>query len=166
MTRKVSFAVLFAVVFAVGAPALFAQDAASAAADNNMFIAIELATAIPMYGPETATALLEANGWAQRFVPGLPWCAERAANARSLPKRRTARTLEAGLSPLAPQLDRAALGAFDRFWNRKYAWLDQAERDQRFKRRPEIATNHLNDHQQRVLTAWEARLREHGVPPP
>ncbi len=42
MTRKVSFAVLFAVVFALGAPALFAQDAASAAADNNMFIAIAI----------------------------------------------------------------------------------------------------------------------------
>ena len=47
MTRKVSFAVLCAVVFAVAAPALFAQDgasgqAASGPADNNMFIAIAI----------------------------------------------------------------------------------------------------------------------------
>jgi hypothetical protein len=55
---------------------------------------------------------------------------------------------------------------WDRYWNRKYAFLDAPTRAQRFKRRPDRATNHLVDFQDRVLGEWRDRLRSHGIAEP
>lgn len=133
--------------------------------DRSAYIAVELATAVPMYG-DACARLLEANPWASTYVRGWDWAVRRARNAPELPERRLARGIEAFAARGGDDLDRRALGAWDRYWNRKYGWLDADTRAQRFKRRPDVATNHLNDFQFWVLDEWRERLRRHGVDEP
>jgi hypothetical protein len=62
-------------------------------------------------------------------------------------------------------LERAAIASWSAYWDRKYAWLPTSTRQQRFKRRPEIATNHLHDFQAYVLGEYERRCAAAGVAP-
>jgi hypothetical protein len=136
--------------------------------DRTMYTAVELLTAVPMYGRACAE-LVEANAWARSYIPGFDAFAERARNAPELPPRPAAAAIERALvasGDRAVQLDRGLLAGWSAFWDRKYARLDPATRAQRFKRRPEVATNHLDDFQFRVLEAWTARRRDHGLAPP
>lgn len=132
--------------------------------DRNLFTAVELATAVPMYGPQACARLLEANGWAARYVPGLPWSLQRARAAARLPRPRLARAIErATAGDLGRGVEQASVDAWDRYWNRKYDWLDEQTRAQRFKRRAEVATNHLHDFQGYVLGEVRRRLAAVGV---
>ncbi len=54
---------------------------------------------------------------------------------------------------------------WDGYWNKKYAWLRPDLRAQRFKRRSEIATNHLHDFQDYVLREVAARYNRAGLAP-
>ncbi|MCK6505831.1 hypothetical protein L6R53_20990 [Myxococcota bacterium] len=135
--------------------------------DRNLFTAVELATAVPMYGPAGCAALLRANAWSRRFVPGMPWAEQRAAAAAPLPRSPLARGVEATIAgPGGQRIERASVAAWDRYWNRKYAWLDEATRAQRFKRREEVATNHLHDFQGYVLDEVRRRLVAVGLDEP
>ncbi len=134
--------------------------------DRNLFTAMELATAIPVHGAAWSVALLEANrSWAERWVPGYDWSVARAANAPTHPPSRVAGAAEGALGAFGPHLERAALGAWSRYWDHKYAWLPRAARSQRFKRRPEIATNHLHDFQGYVIAEFERRCSAAGLEP-
>lgn len=125
--------------------------------DHSVFTAIELATAVPLFGD--CAPFVAANGWARRWVPGLDFALARAAAAPPLPARRFPEAwLPAGAEALL-------LRAWDRFWNLKYRALDPATRAQRFKRRPELSTNHFEDFQGKVIAAYEGRCAEAGVAP-
>jgi len=132
--------------------------------DRNVFTAVELATAVPMHGPEACEALLARNDWAARYVPGLDWARQRARRCPPLPAVRGAARAEALLSGrLGERLESGSLAFWDAYWNRRYAWLPASVRDQRFKRRPEIATNHLHDFQDYVLGELGRRLAAAGA---
>jgi hypothetical protein len=134
--------------------------------ERNAFTAMELATAVPLHGAAACVALLEANAaWARRWVPGFDWSVARARNAPTHRSPAATRALEAALRPAAPRIESAALAAWDRYWNAKYAWLPDATRARRFKRRPEAATNHLHDFSDFVLTEYARRCVAAGVDP-
>lgn len=136
--------------------------------DQNLFTAVELATAVPLAGRESCVALLEANVWAREYVPGLDWSIARA-------KALSPDTLAGPGEPRARvRFESLAMDAFDRYWDRKYHWLDAGVRAQRFKRRQYVATNHLHDFQGYVLREVDARYRavqldrplsRHALPP-
>lgn len=132
--------------------------------DRNAYTAMELATAVPMYGADACAALLAANGWARRYVPGLDWSVARARCAPALPAS-PVRGVEELVAPVRPRLEALARSGWSRFWDTKYAWLDDRTRQQRFKRRPEIATNHLHDFQEYVLGEYGRRLAQVGLAP-
>lgn len=134
--------------------------------EHNAYTAIELATAVPMRNGDLCRRLLEANRWADAFVPGFDWAVRRAANTPDAPRRPFGRAIEAMLDAGGGDLDRRALALWSRYWDRKYAWLDDRTRAQRFKRRRDIATNHLNDFQGWVMQEWRARLAAAAVPEP
>jgi hypothetical protein len=131
---------------------------------RNLFTAVELCTAIPMYGPEACSAFLAANVWAERFVPGMCWSVERAGNARNQTRSRSVTVLESAWSgPLAHRAETRALSLWDRYWRRKYHWLSEAQRDRRFQRSATVATNHFNDFQEYVLREAQGRLSRAGL---
>ena len=134
--------------------------------DRNAFTAMELATAVPMAGGAACAGFLRANAWAEGFVPGYAWSIERAERAPELPRRRIAGWVEAVGKPVRGPLERASIGLWSRFWDTKYSWLPAQDRAQRFKRRPEIATNHLHDFQDYVLREYRRRLDAHGLDGP
>ena len=139
---------------------LLATDAL-ALPQRSMFHAVELATAVPMFGPEACGALLAANPWAAERVPGWAFPTERAAAAAPLPSPRLQQALEAA-SPTALE----ALGArsVQGFWARRYGWLPESERARRFQAGPSVATNHLHDFSGWVNAEYEARCAAEGVP--
>jgi hypothetical protein len=130
--------------------------------DRNVFTAMELATAVPLYGPDACVAFLSANTWAEAHVPGLRWNVERARHARPL---RQVRWAEAATAPLRGLLEERAMKLWTGFWDHKYDWLPERARAQRFKRRPEIATNHLHDFQDYVLRELASRCHAAGIEP-
>lgn len=131
--------------------------------EHNMFTAMELATAVPMYGPEACTALVDQNrAWAAEHIWNQDFIRGRAQAAASLPERSGSRSAERLVQAL-PGVEERALGFWNRYWNRKYGWLDSDSRDQRFKRREDIATNHLNDFQGWVLREWRERCVDAGI---
>ena len=130
---------------------------------RNLFTAIELATAVPMYGPEACASFIQANWWAEQFVPGLSWSLQRAQQARSLPGKPWLKPVGKMLPDgMKHRLERQALDMWDRYWNRKYNWLDERDRAQRFQRQPHVATNHLHDFQDHVLREVAQRLESIG----
>jgi hypothetical protein len=78
-----------------------------------------------------------------------PHGAASSASAARFPSRSSERRLE----------------LWDGYWNKKYAWLRDDLRAQRFKRRSEIATNHLHDFQDYVLREVAARYDRAGLAP-
>lgn len=132
--------------------------------DQNLFTAVELATAVPMAGPEACSALLAANGWARRHVPGFGWSEQRASHAAPLRPPALLSALERRWQgPPAEAVERQAVALWHRYWEEKYAWLTPTTRAQRFKRRAEIATNHLHDFQDYVLREVSWRWETAGV---
>lgn len=127
---------------------------------RNMFTAMELATAVPLHNSALCAAFLDANSWANAYVPGLAFNRERAASAPTFPGNPGARVVE---RLLGPRMEAASMTAWDRYWNTKYHWLAADVRRQRFKRRPEIATNHLHDFQQYVLNEYTRRCDAAGI---
>ncbi len=130
--------------------------------DRNLFTAMELATAVPLYGPEACARFLEENAWAEAYVPGYAWNLDRARHARTLHTPTWAERLAV---PLRPLVERESMALWTRFWDKKYHWLPATTRSQRFKRRPEIATNHLHDFQDYVLREYRSRCALAGVDP-
>ncbi len=138
---------------------LLATDALPIAG-KSMFHAVELATAVPLFGPEACTALLEANAWAGERVRGLAFSRRRAALASPLPPA------HARFEPLIPSsLEPLAADVMSRFWEKRYAWLPAAERERRFQRSPSAATNHLHDFSGWVNTEYAARCHAVGLQP-
>ncbi|MFT4977330.1 MAG: hypothetical protein ACI8S6_003235 [Myxococcota bacterium] len=134
---------------------------------RNLFTAVELATAVPMYGPSACAELIEANPWARRFVPGLDWSLARAQAALPLPSGGPAGATERLWSDaVAVRAERSALSMWDRYWNRKYDWLPDEVRARRFQRQAGTATNHLHDFQDYVLREASARLSAAGLDEP
>jgi hypothetical protein len=125
--------------------------------DHTVFTAMELATAVPLHGD--CAPFIEANGWARRWVPGLDFALARARNAPPLPRVRAPAVV------VPPPVESRLLAGWDRFWNRKYRALDADTRAQRFKRRPEVSTNHFEDFQGKVIAAYTERCRDAGVEP-
>jgi hypothetical protein len=129
--------------------------------EHDVYTAMELATAVPLHGAATCAALLDANPWARRFVPGLGWSRARAVRAPTHAPSPLARVVEPLVGATA---ERWSLRTWDRYWNRKYDFLDEATRAQRFKRRADVSTNHLHDFRQWVLDEFRRRCDEEGVP--
>jgi predicted nucleotidyltransferase len=124
---------------------------------KNMFTAVELATAMPMAGRESILRLLQANrDWVKAYVPGFDWSIERASKLR--PDSDSSLHL-----PSSSWLEKRAMSLWSHYWDRKYHWLDEDTRLQRFKRRPGVATNHLHDYQDYVLNEVSRRLAPLGL---
>ncbi len=125
--------------------------------EHTMFTAVELATAVPMAGAEACVALVDANPWARRFVPGLDGSRQRAAMA---PPILAPHAVEARVPA---DWDDTARAVMQRFWAWRYRWLDELDRRKRFKQEAGVATNHLHDHSAWVAREFAARCEAHGV---
>jgi hypothetical protein len=125
------------------------------AEERDIYAAVELVTARPLYGPTGCRALLAANPWVRRWFPAAAIDAPSCA--------RPIRASGPGRPALDP-LDEAARRAWDRYWGAKYRHLAPDELGRRFRRDPHVSTNHLDDWRAPVLRAWRERLEAQGIP--
>ncbi len=127
---------------------------------RSMFHAVELATAIPMFGPVACSALLRENPWLASRVPGQAFALARAEAA----PRASAAALRSSVEALVPAaVERLGAEAIDRLWERRYAWLPEAERTRRFQRGTGVATNHLHDYSGWVNAEYARRCAAVGL---
>ncbi|MEC8276210.1 MAG: hypothetical protein VX026_00740 [Myxococcota bacterium] len=122
---------------------------------RNVFTAVELSTAIPLFGAEACRAFVEANAWAAQFVSNQKFVLERAAIVPSKP-------IGSSSNAMLEALDSHSLRLWNRYWERKYKHLPDAVRQKRFRRERGKAANHLHDFQDRVIDALEMRLQHFG----
>lgn len=125
---------------------------------RSMFHAVELATAVPMAGPAECAGLLDANPWAEAFVPGLEFSRRRA---RAAPPIGAHPGVEAAIPP---RLETLGARVINDLWERRYGWLPAPERARRFQRGAGVATNHLHDYSAWVNDEFLRRCAEVGVP--
>lgn len=127
---------------------------------RSMFHAVELATAVPMFGAAACSALLRANPWVGARVPGHAFALARAAAAPAASAGRVRAVVES-LVPTA--VERVGARAIDRLWERRYAWLSAPERARRFQRGADVATNHLHDYSGWVNQEYARRCASAGL---
>ncbi len=127
---------------------------------RSMFHAVELATAVPMFGSQACSALLRANPWMGARVPGQAFALARAEAAPNAPGAAIRERVEA-MVPTA--VERAGARAIDRLWERRYAWLSASERARRFQRGVAVATNHLHDYSGWVNAEYARRCAAVGL---
>lgn len=118
---------------------------------RNVFTAIELSTAIPLFGSEACQAFVQANSWAKVFVPNQAFVRRRAELVPS-------KSLHQEEQALLNLLDAQSQRLWNRYWEGKYKHLPTAIRQKRFRRERGKAANHLHDFQDRVIQALDERL--------
>lgn len=124
------------------------------APERDIYAAVELVTARPLFGPEACGALFAENLWVRNWFPAF----DPSAATRALPVRSRGRSL-----PALDRLDERARWAWDRYWLRKYRHLRAEDLALRFRRDPHVSTNHLDDWRAPVLDQWRVRLAAHGI---
>ena len=118
---------------------------------QNIFTAIELSTAIPLFGSEACQAFVQANSWAKVFVPNQSFVLKRTELVPSI-------SLHQEEQALLNLLDAQSQRLWNRYWEGKYKHLPSAIRQKRFRRERGKAANHLHDFQDRVIQALDERL--------
>ena len=124
---------------------------------QNVFTAVELSTAIPLFGAEACQAFVGANAWAAQFVANQKFVMERASIVPSMPFRSSSNAVLGALDSQSQRI-------WNRYWERKYKHLPDSVRAKRFRRERGKAANHLHDFQDRVIEAVDQRLQRFGHP--
>jgi hypothetical protein len=129
--------------------------------DHSLFTAHELAQMVPLYGWDVYEELVQANDWAQCFLPNA------FAAARDLPKREIG-SLSRALKWVGERLLRGKLG--DRLERREMDYKIARLMNQAVCRdtsaavfTPHCCKGHLDDHGDRIGKAYAERLRRLGL---
>jgi len=141
----------------------FAATDAMVVAGRNIYQATEIAQLKPLYNTGLFRAYLDANGWIRRFFPNFdtgPLRLPRATERRSLLQRLA--ELPFRFLP-ADRIDAALMRAMKREWARRHPELDERTRDEIFLCARGKSRAYAGNFQGKILRAYEARLRTHGV---
>jgi len=133
--------------------------------EKNLFTATELATALPLYGPEHYSNLLKANPWLTDFFP----------NFRPRPTDDVARSKQRGIKKileacfnLAPfsRLDhhfkKMTLQRWEKLYRREYS---DADFRVAFKTKDHASKNHPRNYQRKVLELYADKVKAFGLSP-
>lgn len=123
---------------------------------KNVFTAIELSTAVPLFGAEACSAFIRSNQWSASFVPNQDFNLRRAELIPSI-------SLNGHSFVGFNWTEDNLLNLWDRYWEKKYAHLPKEDREKRFRRESGKAANHLHDFQDRVIDALRNRLALMGI---
>ena len=141
----------------------FAATDALVVAERNIYQATEIAQLKPLYNTALFRAYLAANRWIWDFFPnfdtaalGLPRATERRSRLQRLAEY-PFRFLP------ADRIDAALMRAMRRTWARRHPDLDARTREEIFRCAPGESRAYAGNFQGKVLGAYAARLRAHGV---
>jgi hypothetical protein len=129
----------------------FIDESALLLEEQNVYIATELCSLIPVCGTETYRQFMQVNAWSRDFLPNY-----RHQKLSDMDDRNgfAKRLFSALLNRLKPEpLNEWLMRFTDRRWRRKWARkaYPVADYDDAFKTRPNISKNHHLNYQKRIL---------------
>jgi len=126
--------------------------------DTNYFVSTELSHLIPTVNYQFYEDMLNANSWYLRDYPNkarIP-----AGESADLPSGITKRTIEWLLSgAFGAWLDDRLLAYTLRRWRSKYPEMSEEDFELQFRSRKNVCKRHTHGFQNKVLTAWEEKIR-------
>jgi len=130
--------------------------------EKNLFTATEIVTLLPLYGREWCVRFFESNRWAQRRYPNfrLRLAESTPFHRRSWGKKWAEYLLSGRLGHL---LDRQTMRLTVGYWRRKFSHFNPETFNVALKSRQYVSKHHPLHFQQRVLVAYEKRVKEMGV---
>ncbi len=131
--------------------------------ERNVYLATEIAHLKPLYGSTLFDDYMTANMWIREYFPNfdlqlLP--STTANNRRSL--LQIMLEIPFALLP-ADALDSYLLHAMRRVWRNRYPDLDESTRERIFHSTRQESRAYGGDFQDKILTLYEHKLKEHGV---
>lgn len=126
----------------------FVDETALKLEDENYFIALELATVIPLYGKNHHDALIKTNHWIYDFVPNI------TINKRYLDTISEVKGIKKCGEFLwnSDRLNVFLMNLTDRKWRKKWSkrGFDMSKYDRAFKTTLHVSKNHPNDYQEKI----------------
>jgi hypothetical protein len=130
--------------------------------EKNIFTATELVTLIPLYGKEHYGQLIVANQWIKKYLPNHTGRSvdHVAAHRPSWMKRR----LEDVINLVgANYLEQVFMGLLANRWEKRYRpAYSKPDFEVAFKAKEYVSKGHPNNHQKKILEAYEQKLTEFG----
>lgn len=162
-----SFLILFKKVFLFNSKKFFCinhfiSESYFEVTDRNRYIAVEIATLRSIFNEELLHRYRHANTWILDYLPnaGVGAPSPNASRSRSFFQR----FLEAPFSGTwGDRLDSALLSFWRRIWNRRYAHVPEAKRNELFRSEPFLSTAYGGDFLNQILREYRKRLRQHGL---
>jgi hypothetical protein len=126
--------------------------------DRNVFTATELVSVIPTYNYLLYEKFLEQNPWTQDFLPNAIQRDDKYCVSRSkfVPKRILERIFS---GKAGNHLDELCFRITLKYWKRKFSHFDANEFDHKLRSRKNVSKHHPLGYQQKVLKAFEEKLR-------
>ncbi|MCH8325212.1 MAG: hypothetical protein IIB83_01400 [Bacteroidetes bacterium] len=125
--------------------------------DKNIFIAIELASLLPIYGSDFYDKLYSSNEWIKNYVPNYPM--RETKNIKKFKPCLMQKIIEPLLdNKLGSHLDDYFMNLFYKYDKKRYFDYDEKSFNSAFKIRKNISTHHPDSFQNKVLHALEQKI--------
>ena len=125
--------------------------------DKNIFIAIELASLLPIYGSDFYDKLYSSNQWIKNYVPNYPM--RETKNIKKFKLCLMQKIIEPLLdNKLGSHLDDYFMNLFYKYDKKRYFDYDEKSFNSAFKIRKNISTHHPDSFQNKVLHALEQKI--------
>ena len=130
---------------------------------RNIYSAIEIATLKPLVNPTLFKEYMAANAWITRFLPN--WRVDpNLSGCRAVKGSRLQRFFEPFFpTHLADELDNFLMSRWQKIWRRRYAFLDDEERERLYECRKYLSTAYGEDFLRKILDAYCLRLERFGL---
>ena len=141
----------------------FVSEDALAIPDRNLFTAMEIVHAKPIFNANMFRRFLSANPWVHELLPNWTHAVHPVVPCNNRHSR-FLRILESALRVFdLDALDDALMARWQRVWKRRYPELSTSRRDTLFRVRKTVSRAHGPDFQTRILSAFEERCSLHGI---
>lgn len=131
--------------------------------ERNVYVATEIAHLQPTYNGSLFYQLLQANSWIKDFFPNFE-CSGNGHACNGADRSAIRTLLEMPFrGKWAGGLDERLMEFMRKVWKRRYPELTVEERDTIFRCRPYESRAHPGNFEEKVLAAYEQRLRKFGI---
>ncbi len=135
--------------------------------DKNIFTATEIATIKIIYNSDLLNKFIEQNKWITDYFPNYMLCDPmlhspgcRVNNRRSIFQK----LLELPYSGfIGNSLNNWLMKFTARHWEKKYAHLNESERNHMFRTKPDVSKTHPGNMQKRILAMYNEKLKEFNL---
>jgi len=135
--------------------------------EKNVFTATEIAHIKGTYNTALVNKFIESNNWISEYFPNYILCDPKLHSAGCKPSNRNSfiqRIAEALIpSRFADNLDVRLMQTTINHWEKKYAYLDKAERNFRLRSTRNVSKSHPDSVHRKILDSYISRLKKFNL---